>query len=79
MSGRVLLKGKHPVMGDLYELCEDGFLRVTASTGDATGIFKRNGEWISGDLKWADQHFCQWISQKGFVEQSSHRNPLIGQ
>lgn len=79
MVEHVLLKGQHPVMRDLYELRDDGSLHVTAASDGASGLFKRNGEWISGDLKWADQHFCQWMSQKGFVEQSSHRNPLIGQ
>jgi hypothetical protein len=73
-----LLVGRHPITGDVYELRRDGLLRVFTCEGEAGGLFKRNGEWVCGDVRAVDQHFCQWLSQKGFAAAPTRANPLVG-
>jgi hypothetical protein len=70
-----MLKARHPLSDATYEYHEDGTVHV--ASGDASGIFKRNGEWVSGTLKWADPHYCQWLVQKGQTL-TPLRNPLVG-
>jgi hypothetical protein len=74
-TGSLRPRGPHPLTRHLYELCEDGLLRVTA--GPIHGFFTRTGEWVSGDLKSADPHFCMWLSLKGRAP-AGLRNPLVG-
>jgi ketosteroid isomerase-like protein len=54
---------KHPVSGALYETADGQLIRVT--DGDAQGVFRANGEWVSGTLRTADPQFCVWLSAKG--------------
>lgn len=70
-----MARGKHPLFDAHYDCKEDGTIHVTS--GDATGVFRRNGEWVSGDLKWADPHYCQWLFQKS-DSVTPLRNPLVG-
>ena len=53
---------KHPFGGALYELQEDGTVLIT--DGDKQGLFKRDGRWISGELREADPQMCVWISNQ---------------
>ena len=53
---------KHPFDGALYELQEDGTVLIT--DGDKQGLFKRDGRWISGELREADPQMCVWISNQ---------------
>ena len=66
---------KHPFTRALYELQSDGTVRVV--DGDKEGLFKRDGRWISGELREADPQFCGWIAgdrviRRGFDEKSDH-------
>lgn len=70
-----MAKAKHPLFDAVYEWREDGMIEVNA--GGMTGRFRRNGEWVDGPLKWADGHFCQWLTQKCETT-TPLRNPLIG-
>jgi hypothetical protein len=79
LASEILLKGKHPISGDIYELHANGLIRVAATDTEPGGFFKRNGEWVSGEVRFADQHFCQWLSQKGLSAAPTRANPLIGQ
>jgi hypothetical protein len=53
----------HPLSGATYDLQADGSVRVVAKDG-SIGIFDKNGEWQSGELKQADPHLCLWIGGK---------------
>ena len=53
---------KHPFGGALYELQEDGTVLIT--DGDKQGLFKRDGRWISGELREADPQMCVWITNQ---------------
>jgi hypothetical protein len=70
-----MAKGKHPLFDATYEYRDDGTIEVIS--GDQSGIFKHNGEWVSGSLKWADSHYCRWLTQKGETT-TPLRNPLVG-
>ena len=50
---------RHPFSKALYEKNEDGSIRVTDN--GKTGLFKRSGEWIEGELLEADPHLCGWV------------------
>lgn len=54
---------KHPLSGAVYDLNEDGTIRVVTRDG-RTGTFDRNGVWLSGDARQADPHLCLWIGGK---------------
>ena len=53
---------KHPFGGALYELQADGTVLIT--DGDKQGLFKRDGRWISGELREADPQMCVWITNQ---------------
>lgn len=50
----------HPFTGALYELTEDGNIRVT--DGDSHGLFQGDGQWISGSIREADPQLCVWVT-----------------
>jgi hypothetical protein len=54
---------KHPLSGAVYDLTEDGTIRVVTRDG-RTGLFDRNGVWLSGEARHADPHLCVWIGGK---------------
>ena len=51
---------KHPLSGAVYDLTEDGAVAVTA--GDSSGVFDRNGVWLSGELRSCDPQMCNWVA-----------------
>ena len=53
---------KHPFTAAIYELQPDGTVLIT--DGDSQGLFKRDGRWISGELREADPQMCVWISNQ---------------
>ncbi len=55
MNGKI-----HPLTGATYELGEDGYVRVVATTGES-GLFTVEGVWASGTLHEADPHLCGWV------------------
>lgn len=50
----------HPFTGARYVRNEDGTLTVTSASGKS-GIFQRNGKWISGELRECDAQVCGWV------------------
>jgi hypothetical protein len=50
----------HPFDGSLYELLDDGTIKIT--DGKREGLFQRDGQWISGDIREADPQLCVWIT-----------------
>ena len=56
---------KHPITHEIYEVSDDG-LNVVVNGDAGTGEFTVGGEWISGELKIADEHLCGWLgSERG--------------
>ena len=51
---------RHPLSGAVYDLTEEGGVEVT--TEDSSGVFDRNGVWISGDLRSCDPQMCNWVA-----------------
>lgn len=56
MSGGI----RHAFTNASYELNEDGNIVVT--DGALQGVFKRDGRWISGELREADPQMCVWVA-----------------
>ena len=50
---------KHPLTGVVYELDDDGDVRLT--DGDRTGTFDRYGRWLSGERLIPDPEMCLWV------------------
>ncbi len=50
----------HPFDGSLYELMDDGTIKIT--DGKRQGLFQRDGQWISGEIRQADPQLCVWIA-----------------
>ncbi len=50
----------HPFDGSRYELMDDGTIKIT--DGERQGLFQRDGQWISGEIRQADPQLCVWIA-----------------
>jgi hypothetical protein len=59
---------RHPFSKALYELDDDGNIRVTH--GDRVGVFTTRGRWISGELRECDPQLCGWV---GGPQIANHR------
>jgi hypothetical protein len=59
---------RHPFSKALYELDDDGNIRVTQ--GDRVGVFTIRGKWISGELRECDPQLCGWV---GGPQIANHR------
>ena len=51
---------KHPRSGATYTLRSDG--KVDVENNGVTGVFTRDGRYVSGDIRQADPHFILWIA-----------------
>lgn len=51
---------RHPFDNSLYQLTEDGHVRIT--DGDREGLFTGQGVWVSGEIREADPQLCVWVS-----------------
>lgn len=65
---------KHPITGDIYT-DEDGDVRV--ERGDKNGLFRRDGSWISGELREADPMMCIWMAGHNFGDSVPFRNQRL--
>ncbi len=50
---------RHALTGALYEVTEEGLIRVTYD--GETGEFRKDGTWVRGDLRIADPQLCGWL------------------
>ncbi len=50
---------KHPFSGAIYE--QDGNGNILVTHKGKTGLFKRNGAHISGEVEEADPQLCGWV------------------
>ena len=62
---------KHPLSGATYELREDGNVRV--ENNGISGIFRSNGQYLSGELRQADPHLLLWMAGPQLPEEDSVR------
>ncbi len=53
---------KHPLSGSLYDLMDDGTVRVEKH--GEVGYFTAQGTWLHGAVRQADPHLCLWIGGK---------------
>jgi len=53
---------RHPFGGARYTLLDDGNVQVAGDAG--SGIFRRDGRWVSGSLREADPQMCLWIANQ---------------
>ena len=53
---------QHPLSGALYDLDDDGNIVVTLD--GKSGMFTKEGVWLSGEIRTADPHLCGWIGGK---------------
>ena len=53
---------KHALTGGIYELQDDGLIKVTED--GKVGIFAPNGAYQSGELRHADLHLLGWLGGK---------------
>ena len=52
-------KMRHALTGAIYEIDEDGLVRVEEN--GVVGTFREDGSWVSGELRSADPHMCKWV------------------
>ena len=55
------MKFRHAFTGHVYELLEEGRVKVTDPATSAEGIFDANGDWISGEIRTADFHMVRHV------------------
>lgn len=55
------MKFRHAFTGRIYELIDDGHVRVTDPDSGAEGIFSADGDWVSGELRDADFHMVRHV------------------
>jgi hypothetical protein len=53
---------RHPLSGAMYDLTEEGTVRVTKN--DRWGTFSERGVWLAGEIRHADPHLCLWMGGK---------------
>lgn len=53
----------HPITAAVYELVEDGSVRVVDVEG-REGHFDKTGRHLSGELRIADPHIIDWVAMK---------------
>jgi hypothetical protein len=61
VDGEALMLGtRHPFTHALYERDGEGNILVTETDG-RWGRFRKNGQWIEGEVREADPHLCGWV------------------
>jgi hypothetical protein len=53
----------HARTKDVYTLREDGLVEVRSSTTGETGLFTSDGEYVEGDLEYAEMVMCQFVGR----------------
>jgi hypothetical protein len=50
----------HPFSKALYEQDGEGIVKITTTDG-AVGRYKKDGEWVDGDVFDVDPQLCGWV------------------
>lgn len=51
---------KHPLTGATFTVRTDGLIDVEDPEFDQSGTFTTVGDWVSGELTFADPHMIRW-------------------
>ena len=51
---------RHPLSGAVYEVTDDGLVRVVDDNG--SGLFRPDGTWVAGEVTVADPNLCGWLA-----------------
>lgn len=57
------MRTQHPLTRLSYERLENGNVRISDRNG-TSGIFDKDGNWISGERKTADPLMCVWVATR---------------
>lgn len=63
----------HAATKDVYTLREDGLVEVKSAATGETGVFTSDGEYVEGNLEYAEMVMCQFV---GRSYPADHRPPL---
>jgi hypothetical protein len=63
----------HAATKDVYTLREDGLVDVKSAATGQTGVFTSDGEYVEGDLDYAEMVMCQFV---GRSYPADHKPPL---
>jgi hypothetical protein len=53
----------HAVTKDVYTLREDGLVEVASATTGEKGVFTSEGEYVEGELEFAEMVMCQFVGR----------------
>jgi len=53
----------HAVTKDVYTLREDGLVEVMSPATGQTGVFTSDGEYVEGELEYAEMVMCQFVGR----------------
>jgi len=53
----------HAVTKDVYTLREDGLVGVRSAATGETGVFTSEGEYVEGDMHYAEMVMCQFVGR----------------
>jgi len=59
---------RHPLSGAIYDLQPDRTVRVEKD--GKSGLFRADGSYISGEIKFADPQMCVWIGGRDLPSRS---------
>lgn len=54
---------RHRMTNQRYALLDDGSVKVVDDSSGQHGVFRANGDWVSGELKHADRHMLEWVTR----------------
>lgn len=63
---------RHPLSGTLYELDDDGTVRVGGEPG-AVGWFDARGRWLRGERRTCDPELCRWVASWAAARDAAER------
>jgi hypothetical protein len=66
----------HPLSGAVYEDLGNGL--VSVDKAGKKGIFKSTGEYVEGDLTFADLHMLVWVGGKPLPEGRNVNQRMMG-
>lgn len=52
-----------PISKQVYSLADNGLVHVLDPNTEQTGLFEANGQWVSGELRYANRQLLGWIGR----------------
>jgi hypothetical protein len=57
------IQAHHWLINQTYVLQDDGSILVEDHKSGRTGRFNTDGDWLDGELKYADGHMLEWVGR----------------